>query len=316
MPPTGPILFFRPGGLGDLLAACPSIRLVRGAFPARSAMLAASGAPGRLAVRAGLADELLSVDDPNLAGLFSAVGGPALPAGRSGGVPDSLWAFFLKEPPPEFRMAAARLFGPEARIIVYEPSSGLPIGRFFFERAAATFGGVGGDAAFDSLARLADLGPPPFPLPAAPFAVIHPGSGSARKNWPLERFLAAAAHLGGRGVGGFLVTGPAEAEGSAGQASPRLPTDWLVLREPPLHELAGLLARCGVYLGNDSGVTHLAATAGAPVLALFRDENLPAWQPAGRTTVLHAPEPSGISWADVRAALARFPAPSALQYRP
>jgi hypothetical protein len=52
------------------------------------------------------------------------------------------------------------------------------------------------------------------------------------------------------------------------------------------------------------------------VLALYRDESLPAWHPAGRTMILHAPEPSGIAWADVRAALARFPAPSALQYLP
>ena len=128
--------------------------------------------------------------------------------------------------------------------------------------------------------------------------------------------MAVAARLRGRGLAGFFVTGPAEGPALAGTVASRLPEGWSLLREPPLADLAGLLARCGVYLGNDSGVTHLAAAVGAPVLALFRDENLPAWRPCGRALVLSAAEPAGISVSDVLAGLARFPGPSALQYRP
>lgn len=316
MSAAGPLLLYRPGGLGDMLIALPAIRLVRGAFPGREAVLAAAGAPGRLAARAGLAGEILSIDDPALAGLFSDSGGPQRPLGRSGAVPDALWAWFLKEPPPEFRMSASRFFGDEGRIIVYDSSSRLPIGRYFFERTAAALGLEASESAYESSSRLPDFGPPAFPLPARPYAVLHPGSGRSAKNLPLEGFWATAEILAGCGLDGFFVTGPAEAAILAGLKARQLPDGWRLLQKLPLADLAGLLARCAAYVGNDSGVTHLAAAAGAPVLAFFRDENLPAWRPCGRTTILHAPEPSGIPPTDIRAALARFPAPSAIQYRP
>ena len=45
--------------------------------------------------------------------------------------------------------------------------------------------------------------------------------------------------------------------------------------------LAGVLARCAAYIGNDSGVSHLAAAVGAPAVALFAAANL-AWRPWAR----------------------------------
>ncbi|MDD8025373.1 MAG: glycosyltransferase family 9 protein [Acidobacteriota bacterium] len=315
MPPLGPILIYRPGGLGDLLTAFPSIRLLRVAFPGRETLLAAAGAPGRLAVRAGLAGEILSLDGPTLAGLFSNSGGPRRPLRRSGAEPDALWAWFLKEPPPEFRTAASRLFGREGRIVVYDFASRLSIGRYFFERTAAALGFEASESAYESSARLPDFGPPAVPLPARPFAVLHPGSGSPRKNAPLRVFWDAAEAFAEKGLDGFFVAGPAETALLAEMKERKLPGGWRLLQELPLADLAGLLARCAAYVGNDSGVTHLAAAAGAPVLALFRDENLPAWRPCGRTAILRASEPSAIPPADMRAALARFPAPSAIEYR-
>jgi heptosyltransferase III len=311
----GPFLFYRPGGLGDCLAAWPAMRLVRGAYPGRAALLAAAVAPARLAVRAGLADGIVAIDDPVLAGLFASSAGTGSTLRLPGAAPVSLWAWLLREPPPEFRESAARVFGDELRISVYDPAAGLSIGRFFFARAAGVLGLEASAAAYESAARLPDPGPPPFSLPDRPFAVLHPGSGSPRKNAPPGVFTAAAESLAERGLSGFLVTGPAEAGRPENLRELRIPAGWRLLREPPLEDLAGLLARCAAYIGNDSGITHLAAAAGAPVLAFFRDENLPAWLPCGRTALLAVPEPGAISAADVRTALTRFPAPSALQYR-
>jgi heptosyltransferase-3 len=313
MTQPGSILFFRPGGLGDLLTTLPAMRLARESSPGRRTLLAASAEPGRLLALAGVADALLSCDDLRLRPLFtdgeSGTGLPLLPA-----PPSTLWAWLMKEPPPGFRDNVGRLFGDEGRVFVYDPSSRLPAGSFFFARAAEALGHEPDEEDFERAARLPDFGPPPFPLPEPPFALIHPGSGGGRKNWPLDRFRAVAVRLRDQGLAGYFVTGPAE--GPAFAASLPLPEGWRILHEPPLPALAGLLARCGAYVGNDSGVTHLAAVAGAPVLALFRDDSLPAWRPCGRTVVLRAAEPSLIPALDVLAALARFPAPSALQYRP
>ena len=81
-----------------------------------------------------------------------------------------------------------------------------------------------------------------------------------------------------------------------------LPTlDNFALRELPdlpvlagltLVELAATLAECRAYLGNDSGITHLAAAVGLPVTALFGPSDADVWAPRGRggATVLRAPE--------------------------
>ena len=59
-----------------------------------------------------------------------------------------------------------------------------------------------------------------------------------------------------------------------------------------LYELSERLSRARLYLGNDSGVTHLAAAMGVPVIALFGPSNEMQWGPAGAAVkILRAPPP-------------------------
>jgi len=100
------------------------------------------------------------------------------------------------------------------------------------------------------------------------FAVIHPYSGSAKKNWPLEKFRRLASRL-----------------------ERVMPVLWLRGHEDPpleeaveiddLYEVACWLARARLYIGNDSGITHLAAAVGTPVLALFGPTDPRVWAPRG-----------------------------------
>ena len=100
------------------------------------------------------------------------------------------------------------------------------------------------------------------------FAVIHPFSGSPRKNWPLEKFRGLAARL----------ERVMPVRWCAGVEDP--PLDGAV-RIDNLWELACWLARARLYIGNDSGITHLAAAAGTPVLALFGASDPRVWAPRG-----------------------------------
>jgi heptosyltransferase-3 len=100
------------------------------------------------------------------------------------------------------------------------------------------------------------------------FAVIHPFSGSARKNWPLERFRELARELE-RSMPVRWCAGPDDP-----------PLEGAV-RFDNLYELACWLARASLYVGNDSGVTHLAAAVGTPVLALFGPTDPAVWAPRG-----------------------------------
>jgi len=105
-------------------------------------------------------------------------------------------------------------------------------------------------------------------------AAIHPGSGSPRKNWPRGRFLELAERLAEHGLRICWVIGPAEAEiepPAGGEA-------W---RSLPLPVLAARLARCRLYVGNDSGVTHLAAASGCRTVALFGGSDPRVWAPRG-----------------------------------
>jgi heptosyltransferase III len=113
-------------------------------------------------------------------------------------------------------------------------------------------------------------GIPRIPCRMSPgnFAVIHPFSGSRRKNWPLASFRALA-----RGIERVMPV-----EWCAGPEDPALEG---AVQIGDLYELACWLAGARLYVGNDSGITHLAAAVGTPVLALFGPTNPEVWAPRG-----------------------------------
>jgi heptosyltransferase-3 len=104
--------------------------------------------------------------------------------------------------------------------------------------------------------------------PRENFAAIHPFSGSVRKNWPLEKFRHLAHGLE-RIMPVHWCSGPDDPllEGA--------------VRIDDLYELACWLAGARLYIGNDSGITHLAAAVGTPVLALFGPTAPAVWAPRG-----------------------------------
>lgn len=95
--------------------------------------------------------------------------------------------------------------------------------------------------------------------------VLHPFSGSEKKNWPLSAFRELAGLLGEVA----WTCGPEE----------ELPE---ARRFVDLAELAQWISGARLYIGNDSGITHLAAAVGTPVLALFGPTDPTIWCPAGR----------------------------------
>ena len=96
-------------------------------------------------------------------------------------------------------------------------------------------------------------------------AVIHPFSGSRKKNWPLERFQELAARLDEPAK---WLAGPEDVLAGAD-------------RFEDLGQLADWLAGARVYIGNDSGVTHLSAAVGTPTVALFGPTDPKLWGPRG-----------------------------------
>ena len=113
---------------------------------------------------------------------------------------------------------------------------------------------------------------------------VAPGSGSREKNWPEESFLEIGRWWE-EAIGGtvLLLEGPVEKERGGTQ---RLRQSSTTLTGLPLPKLAAVLSRSQLYLGNDSGVTHLAAAVGAPTVALFGPSDPAQWVPRGPRVII------------------------------
>ena len=119
-----------------------------------------------------------------------------------------------------------------------------------------------------------------------PILAIHPGSGSKQKNWPLENWIALLSRNGECSLSGkccslVLVSGEAD-DTRIGQ----LGRDWKqrnvrFAKGLPLPRLAAVLERC-VFIGHDSGISHLAAAAGADCILLFGPTNPDVWAPKNK----------------------------------
>jgi ADP-heptose:LPS heptosyltransferase len=122
------------------------------------------------------------------------------------------------------------------------------------------------------------------------WVAYHPGSGSPRKNWPVAQFAAVAARLAAHGLRPMLLAGPAEADTFEAAALALGPLQPLLARDWPLPRLAALLRLCEGYVGVDSGISHLAAAAGARVVAVFGPTDPRRWAPRGpRVAIVRRP---------------------------
>jgi ADP-heptose:LPS heptosyltransferase len=150
------------------------------------------------------------------------------------------------------------------------------------------------------------LDPPPLPvawtapedaaraaalLPGGPWLVLGPTANWAEKVWPAERFVAAARALtapGGALDGARIAVLGGPGAGERAMAAPvlaALPDAVDLVGTLALPEVAAVLRRAALFLGNDSGLMHLAAAAGAPVVGLFGQSDAREYGPAGPRAV-------------------------------
>lgn len=169
--------------------------------------------------------------------------------------------------------------------------------------------GKGGRRPGHRLAHIAEtlgLSPPPLPLawtspadearaaallPGGPWLLLGPTANWARKVWPADRFVEVARALtspGGALAGARVAVlgGPGEAERA--MAAPVLaafPDAVDLVGTLALPEVAAAMRRGALFLGNDSGLMHLAAAAGAPVIGLFAQSDAREYGPTGPRAV-------------------------------
>ena len=110
------------------------------------------------------------------------------------------------------------------------------------------------------------------------FAVIHPAAAFATKQWAAEKFARVAEELAGQGLGIVAITAPDEAQ-IVDDLRRNTAAPVAALTDLSLPEITALLARARLFVGNDSGIAHIAAAVETPTVVIFGSSNIAHWQP-------------------------------------
>lgn len=281
----GGTLVIHRGALGDLLGALPALHALRHAAAGAPLHFLGPRAHGTFLTRCGIVDSAWDVDEARWLPLFAA--GGDVDAVRPLVVPIARAVAWAHDPD---RTLAKNLRALGAADVLVAPPFGPPGDGAHAEYLSATLQPIGiavpdsqprvfphADDLHGAAARIGRMTDG-----ATPVLTVHPGSGSPRKNWGDDAFRAVLTHVRAQTpIAVIVCRGPAEDERGWRDRDWRAVADECV-SDPSLAELAAVFRHSDVYLGNDSGPTHLAAAVGTSTIALFGAASDPAvWAPRG-----------------------------------
>jgi heptosyltransferase-3 len=110
---------------------------------------------------------------------------------------------------------------------------------------------------------------------------MHPGSGSPTKCWHMDNFLAVARELKLRGLQVLFLLGPAEQERFDDDTKRRIRRQGKVLQDLSLEEVLAVLTQAEAFVGNDSGISHLAGGLGRKTVVVFGPTDPAIYHPIG-----------------------------------
>ncbi len=263
----------RGGAIGDFILTLPAVRLLRESFPDAHLEILGYKHIVALAEMSGYANATRSIEYGRLASFFT----------RNGELAPDLVTYFSG-----FRQIVSYLFDPDGIFATNLRRAG--VGNLIAGSPKITDQEHAARQLARPLERLALY----LESPAARIVprengfrdgnllAIHPGSGSETKNWPIDRFVEVArSWLAPNDQRKVMIVGGEADETPVERLRRALPNDRVELAQNrPLPELAGRLLNCAVFLGHDSGISHLAAAVGAPALLLFGPTDPAIWAPA------------------------------------
>lgn len=110
------------------------------------------------------------------------------------------------------------------------------------------------------------------------FVLVHPAAAFDTKQWEAHRFAEMIDRIGPQAADIVLTAGPGE-EGLLLQVARGCSSDVHVFEPMNLTEFAALASQCGLYIGNDTGTTHMASALGKKVVAVFGSSDWRIWRP-------------------------------------
>jgi heptosyltransferase-3 len=282
------ILILRGGAIGDFVLTLPALKLLRDRFP--KAHLEIIGYPqiAALAEKRFYADAIRSIESASLARIFA----------KESELPAELGAYF-----GSFDLIVSYLYDPDqilehnlercgARMLLVGPAKPDNSGPAALQLARPL-------EALDL--HLEDLAAHLYPSeadgdlarhylggPSRPIVALHPGSGSETKNWPIARWVELGRLLFSAGYELLVIAGEADERRVQALESAWKGKPVRFVKHQPLPHLAALFED-SLFVGHDSGISHIAAAAGAKCILLFGWTDPAIWAPANRNvTVLKA----------------------------
>lgn len=271
------LVMIHTGGLGDFLQTLPVLAAIRETRPAARVTVIGHTSRACLAVAGGLADSVTEFETSGLHRLFQTeTAKKDLPAVLHEA--DVILSFLGHE---TFTRNLARLA--PATVVTGRsfPAPGdtaLPAAQFVYDQVAGQLGLPDREAVpcLRLTAEWRESGPA-VASGVRDTVAIHPGSGDRTKNWPFGCYQDLSRRLAADGLDTIWLLGPAEVE----RTTFDLPEGDRSLRCADLRKVAAVLTKVRCYVGNDSGVTHLAAALGTPTVALFGPSDPAVWAPRG-----------------------------------
>jgi heptosyltransferase-3 len=273
------IVVFRGGALGDIVLTLPILGALRAFYPGYFTTFFAPYPQATLA--AGFADRIIDLNSASLVGLFNPDVVPA--DGLLKYLRADLTISYLSDPE---RVIESQFLASTTGNFLQGPFR-LDLERCpAVEQLARPLRVLGIDS-IDPVPRLTvpSAGPSPRRL------AIHPGSGSPKKNWPMTHWAQLLAKLMPSFDDVLLVAGEADTE-IAQAINPLIPADKLRLCvNRSLWDLVAELSQASLFVGHDSGVSHVAAATGIRTIALFGPTDPIIWSPNGdHVTVVQSPD--------------------------
>ena len=270
------ILVWHQGALGDLLLSLPAVYSIKKYFASSRLHLISRTDLAGVIVASGIADEVSSNEKAMYADFFRE---DSLPATASEFLRKMHAAFvFMKRKDKAF-MKNLRKHVPFCRSVSTVPQQGERVHVASFQLGELQREGISSSGT----PRLR-VAPPVGIGGGRPIVTIHPGSGGKWKRWDLRGFVDVMDALAKIGPYRFLVLlGPAERgmrEECGRLISTRnIPAD--IVSDRPIPYIASLLAMSSLFVGSDSGITHLASMIGTPSVAVFGPTDPALWGPLG-----------------------------------
>jgi len=299
------ILIIHPGALGDILLAVPAIRCLSLRFPRHEIVLIAAATVSRLLWECGVISYWLPLEGQACLELFS--GTSSISKELYSCVNRCDRAVVWMEDKEGVLGSFFQEFG-VASVQIQSPFSKGLRARHQSDRFLETLG----ESTRDSLSERTVQVPPhllergkdyldALRIPhEQSLALVHPGSGSVHKCLEPRRMASLIERLWQEGMYPLILEGPADRD-AVGQALHFMSRPPLVLRDLDLSQLAGVFPQVALYIGHDSGVTHLSALLGVPTIAIFGPTDHHRWAPRGHhVTILRGSPCICESWATVK----------------